>query len=140
MILGGIRTLSLHVPLLLPPSPFPSSLPNPLSLHLSLSPIPPALPALLPLPPPLFRITVPLIKRLKPLPMAEGRTVSDARPTQEEEDGQSSPKKQLNRHLRPKPPAGVSVNLPHRQSTHICTYIRMCTCRRVHGLLGGLYV
>ena len=61
--------------------------------------------------------------------MAEGRTVSDARPTQEEEDGQSSPKKQLNRHLRPKPPAGVSVRpsaLSEYTHTYVCAYVGEC--------------
>ena len=128
MILGGIHILSLPVPL--PPSPslFPFSLPSPLSLHCSPPISSPSLPALLSLPPPPFRITVPRIKRLKPLTMAEGRTVSDARPTQEEEDGPSSPKKQFNRHLRPKPPAGVSVRRSATSEythTYVHTYVHM---------------
>ena len=52
---------------------------------------------------------MPRIKRLKPFAMTEGRTVADARATQDEQDGQPSSMKQFSRHLRPKPPAGVSA-------------------------------
>ena len=67
---------------------------------------------------------MPRIKRLKPHPMAEGRTVSDARPTQEEQDGQPSPRKQLSRHLRPKPPAGVSTQ-SNTSAEYTPTYIHI---------------